>query len=158
MKDDCPTYSLEHLSLFADGELPQKDANDLEAHLLTCSACTRRLENLSEINHCFDGHVRALTKQENQPVSVTGAWPWPKGRFKNLFGRATNPLSLKLASLGAMALIAMVAVFNIPMHDNPIPSGASPSAIVKSVDTDSSSVMILETETDKHTIIWFSEV
>lgn len=65
-------------------------------------------------------------------------------------------MAVKLASLGTAALVLAVAL--LPWAgDPPLDQAPEPSAIVKSVDTNGSSVMIIETTNTRHTIIWFSE-
>jgi hypothetical protein len=58
---------------------------------------------------------------------------------------------LQLASIAAI-LLATVIYYQ---GDTVVPTG--PSAIVNSVDGDIASVMILETQASKHTIIWYTE-
>ncbi len=74
-----------------------------------------------------------------------------KKSFGNIFGTFGKNIYLKLASIAAILMISLYT-FQGGLFT---PSG--PSAIVKSVDTDFTSVMIIETQNKKHTIIWFSE-
>ena len=69
----------------------------------------------------------------------------------NIFGLFSKNINLKLASIAAILMIGLYT-FQGSMFDPP-----GPSAIVKSIDTDFASVMIIETQKEKHTIIWFSE-
>jgi RNA polymerase sigma-70 factor (ECF subfamily) len=67
------------------------------------------------------------------------------------FRRPVRPFLVAAASLAALFVIAVFALTN----DGPAIAG--PSAIVKSIDTDYTAVMIFETPETHHTIIWYSE-
>ena len=61
--------------------------------------------------------------------------------------------------LGSVAAIIILSISTIYLQKKPALSlSDGPSAIVTSVDGDVSSVMILETQDKKHTIIWYKEV
>ena len=66
-----------------------------------------------------------------------------------LFGKN---IYLKLVSLAAVVMIGL-----FPFDEDLLQNPSGPSAIVNSVDTEYASVMIIETQKEKHTIIWFSE-
>jgi hypothetical protein len=70
------------------------------------------------------------------------------GDIVGLFGKN---IYLQLASI---IVILMISLFSF---QGALFSPTGPSAIVTSVDTDVASVMIIETQKEKHTIIWFSE-
>jgi hypothetical protein len=73
-------------------------------------------------------------------------------QFKsNTFELFNQNIYLKLASITAILMISLFS-FQNTWFGTP-----GPSAIVNSVDTDFASVMIIETQKEKHTIIWFSE-
>jgi hypothetical protein len=92
--------------------------------------------------------AQASSLNMGKKFSSPGKHNGPIARF---FGSPTDHLYIKLASLTAVAALLILIVFQPP------PPQLSPSAIVKSLDTNASSVMIIETLKEKHTIIWFSE-
>jgi len=113
-----------------------------------CQSCTSKEARFRQMAPTFEAHVAAQTlmiKTTLPPISpVKNPTTRPKGRVH------------KLASLGTAALIFAVAL--LPWTDDPgLDQIPEPSAIVNSVDTYGSSVMIIETANTQHTIIWFSE-
>lgn len=73
--------------------------------------------------------------------------------FSNQFFN-TRKFYLQLTSVAAIILVSISMIY---LQKEPSFSGG-PSAIITSVDGDISSVMILETQEEKHTIIWYKEV
>lgn len=71
------------------------------------------------------------------------------GTISGLFGKN---IYLKLASILAVLMIGL-----FPFDEDLLQGPSGPSAIVNSLDTEYASVMIIETQIEKHTIIWFLE-
>ncbi len=69
----------------------------------------------------------------------------------NIFGFSKKYILVKLTS------IAMISLISLFILQKALFTPTGPSAIVKYVDTDYSSVMIIETQKEQHTIIWFNE-
>lgn len=152
----CGHYSGETISRFIDGELPDNQYKQMEAHLANCDACAAAVGKASllegqfrkEIDQAFAGFdpaaisqtVTRRTQQPDRPVS------WK--RIPELLNRK---LVLQLAS------IAVIVSGTVLWYQSPSDVSKGPSAIVTSVDADMGSVMILETETNHHTIIWYRE-
>lgn len=152
MKHRCSEYTLEQISRFVDKELPPDSYQAMAGHCRDCSECKKTIKTLSQISTVFQAHVA----QESAAINNTMAEPAapenlpPKG-FTTVFGALGQHLFLKLGFITAV-LVAGIFVYNTQFAP---PQG--PSAIVKYVDTEMPSVMIFETEKQKHTIIWISE-
>lgn len=155
MKKKCSAYMSEEISRFVDNELPQDIQDAVARHLCLCRECSRLVEQYRALGLGFDHHATqkihplgadTLKKTIPHPIKASRTPPWA-----HIFGFLGKNIYLKLASIAAILIISLIP-FQRGMFD---PSG--PSAIVKSVDTDVASVMIIETQKEKHTIIWFSE-
>lgn len=155
MTHTCKHYTSQDISRFFDNEVSPDQRELIEHHLVHCKRCRQVLEQYQSIATGFNVHV----DQQVQTLHTAGMRhrlaatltplnkaPWARvSRFFN------HHLYLKLASVAAIVLICLVPF-------KPVLFGpGGPSAIVKSVDTDFASVMIIETLKEKHTIIWFSE-
>ena len=155
MKKSCNKYTSEDISRFVDNELSENQYHALTQHIIHCPACSRLVEQYRSISDVFNEHA----EQEILKIDRTGlkqkieyATQNSKGTsLGNVFGFFGKNIYLKLTSITA---IVMIGLFTF-QGDLLGPSG--PSAIVKYVDTDFSSVMIIETQKEQHTIIWFSE-
>jgi len=146
----CNRYSEEFISRFVDQEVTPFDHSTFIRHMNDCQDCAELESKFRLMTSGFERHVDSQTlriKKESPPISFEKQLAW-KNRYRNL--------TLKLASLGTAALIFTVAL--LPWAGDPARDRIhEPSAIVNSVDTYGSSVMIIETVNTQHTIIWFSE-
>ena len=155
MKKPCSKYSSEDINRFVDNELPRDRYHELARHLHHCSDCSLLIEQYESISIVFSDHADqqklkidpARLKQRFDRILQNSQ----KKSLKNAFGFFGRNIYLKLASITAILMISLFT-FQGGLFD---PAG--PSAIVKSVDTEFASVMIIETQKEKHTIIWFSE-
>lgn len=142
------------MSQFVDGELDLEKTEAVSSHVTHCRACADQVASLQKLSRVFKDHTTRQTaqiKMAHIPGAVGPGEPrTPLGRLEPVFRGMTGHLLLKLASLAAVAIFLILAV----SQDSP---QMGPSAIVKSLDTTASSVMIIETPIEKHTIIWFSE-
>jgi anti-sigma factor RsiW len=148
MTQQCSKYTERFISRFVDNELDPVRTMEFSSHLADCPDCAQTAARFQNLGVVFNAHtqrqiarVSCLETASNFPDDKK-----PTGRW----GKITDHLYIKLASLTAVAALLILAVF----QGTP-PAG--PSAIVKSLDTNASSVMIIETIKEKHTIIWFSE-
>ncbi|HCY84764.1 MAG TPA: hypothetical protein DHV36_06475 [Desulfobacteraceae bacterium] len=165
----CNRYTKEFISRVADNEVRQEAHSVFLRHAKTCAACAETLADFRQMGQLFSSHTEAEVgriRTELPPITVTapqgaqnrkGLWGWI-GRMgqglASVFGRGA--MGLKLASLSAVALILAVSLYTW-QGDSGNGMVPGPSAIVNSVDTYGSSVMIIETPESHHTIIWFSE-
>ncbi len=154
MSPPCRQYTPEFISQFVDGELDLEKTEAVSSHVTHCRACADQVASLQKLARVFNDHTTrqmALVKMAHIPGAARpGFGVAPMGSLGPLFRGMTDHWTLKLASLAAMAIFLILAVSQDP-------SQMGPSAIVKSLDTTASSVMIIETPIEKHTIIWFSE-
>lgn len=147
MEKICSRYRPREISRFVDNELSQSRHQELAQHLLSCSECSRLARQYQSLSLMFTDHLDT-TRLKIDPDSL-----------KQKFERATQStgktirgnIYLKLASIAAIVMISLFA-FQTGLFRS-----VDSSAIVTSVDTDFSSVMIIETQKKHHTIIWFSE-
>jgi len=148
MTQQCSKYTQKFISRFVDNELDPARTMEFSFHLKNCQDCAKLVTKFQKLGIVFNTHVATQIAQAS-PVDLATT-PLDYEKPNGLFGRMTDHLYIKLASLTAVAALLILAVFQ-----GAPPAG--PSAIVKSLDTNASSVMIIETIKEKHTIIWFSE-
>jgi anti-sigma factor RsiW len=156
MEKKCDVYTSEDISRFVDIELSSDQCRAFEHHLSLCSECSRLVSQYKNLSLAFSRHthkramgIAALNLEHKLEQKIQCSEQKPYQNISGLFGKN---LYLKLAGIAA---VVMIGFFSFdPTLFGP-PSG--PSAIVNSVDTEYTSVMIIETKEEKHTIIWFSE-
>jgi anti-sigma factor RsiW len=143
---ECNKYTKAFISQFADKEVSERERDGFIRHMAQCRTCAETEAQFRQINQTFTRHINSQVshiRKELPPLSLEKKHGW----FRLPVG-----LGLKLASLGAAALILMISLY--PGINDPV---QNPSAIVNSIDTYGSSVMIIESPNTQHTIIWFSE-
>lgn len=153
MIQKCSKYTEKFISQFVDNEWGPTQTVEFSSHLDHCPDCAARVAKFQKLSIVFNSHAAAQVARLNaSPMNMARPLNTDKlrGSFSRLFQGLTHHLYIKLASLTAVAVLLIVAVFQ---GTHPV----GPSAIIKSLDTNASSVMIIETEKEKHTIIWFSE-
>lgn len=146
MKKSCGNIHRD-ISRFVDKELSREQYQKLAQHLSNCPDCNLLVEQYKTLSNIFNEHADQIRLKLNTD------------KLKHKSGFITQDLSkkswsniyLKLASITAILVISLVAL------QGDVFRSKEPSAIVTSVNTDFSSVMIIETQKEKHTIIWFSE-
>ncbi len=153
MTQKCSKYTEKFISQFVDNEWGPAKTLEFSSHLDHCPDCAGQVARLQKLANVFEAHTTAQVQQKTSYMAMEhpGFARGILNRFNRFIrGGMTDHLYIKLASLTAVAVLLILAVFqgNTPM---------GPSAIVKFLDTNASSVMIIETEKEKHTIIWFSE-
>ncbi len=159
MEKNCEKYSFEDINRYVDNELPQTIHTEIARHCESCIPCRRLADSIGSIDSVFKNHIdkqamgfdrNIIPDKVKEKLTTT-----PKTAFGNIFdntlGLFGKNIYLKLSGITAILIIGL-AMFNGTVIG---PSG--PSAIVNYVDTELSSVMIIETQKQKHTIIWFSE-
>ncbi|MDA8133829.1 MAG: hypothetical protein M0T82_04340 [Desulfobacteraceae bacterium] len=154
MKKKCTVYTSEDISRFVDLEPSSDQCRAFEHHLSLCRECSRRFDQYKNLSLAFSRHThkRAI---KIAPLDLAHKLekklhcPDKKQHISRLFGKNIH---LKLAGIAA---VVMMGFFSLDPTLLKTPSG--PSAIVTSVDTECTSVMIIETREEKHTIIWLSE-
>jgi hypothetical protein len=156
MEKKCDLYTSEDISLFVDHELSSDQCRAFEHHLSFCRNCSRLVDQYRNVSLAFSRHAHRKTMgvpaldlehEFNKPLLNSKKEP-----LKNISGLFGKNIYLKLASLAAVVMIGL-----FPFDGDLLQNPSGPSAIVNSVDTEYASVMIIETQKEKHTIIWFSE-
>ena len=155
MKKSCSQYTPEDMSMFVDNELSRDKYQELVLHFEQCSHCSSLVKDYNALSAAFQNHAQSKISQVNsarvkqkldQTIQNSENKP-----LKNSFGLFGKNTYLKIASIAA---ILMITLFTF---QNKLFTPSGPSAIIKYVDTDFSSVMIIETQKEQHTIIWYSE-
>lgn len=86
-------HPLEALSALLDGELPEPQRREVEAHLADCAACARHLEELKALDtlargmppvavpdgylEALPGRVRARIRADRPASTARAPWVWP---------------------------------------------------------------------------------
>jgi anti-sigma factor RsiW len=155
MKKTCTLYRPEQFSRFVDHELAESIRDEMTRHLVSCPDC----RGLVDRYIAMDREINRLAEQEilkfdpDQVKQRLGS-ALENSRLKPRTSVLTffhKNIYLKLASIAAILMISLIP-FQGALFDS-----SGPSAIVKSVDSDFASIMIFETQKEKHTIIWLSE-
>ncbi|WP_300457557.1 zf-HC2 domain-containing protein [Desulfobacula sp.] len=151
----CNLYKPEEISRFVDNELPPDHYQKIAQHLTHCRDCNRLVEQYRSISLAFNRHADQQ-KLMIDPDQLThklalSVKPSPEKSYRPVWGYFGKNIYIKFASIAAILVISLF------MFQGDLMGPSGPSAIVKSVDTDFASVMIIETQREKHTIIWFSE-
>ena len=149
----CRKYTEEFISRFVDREVSPADRDAYLIHRNECRICREREAGFRELKRAFQRHTDLRVthiKNDLPPIPVPVSTPRP-GKVPGWMG-FKRYAGLKLAALGAAAMIIAAVILPVT-HDRP----TEPTAIVNSLDTYGSSVMIIETSDTQHTIIWFSE-
>lgn len=152
----CRTYTREMISRYVDNELPQDLRRDLEAHLEICRDCRTAVTGYTHIDaavrHTLDSHVSSMDTSAISSTVLEAVRKKKQPFFRRYFPNAMpGKIVLQLASIAA--IVTAATVWN---QDNPV-MPAGPSAIVTSVAADTGSVMVLESASGNHTIIWYTE-
>ncbi len=157
MENKCDLYTSKDISQFIDGELSSEKYRSLEHHLPTCADCSRLIDGYKTVSIVFSRHAdrqsmgnsAALSLKHKLDKSVLNSHEKPFEKISGLFGKN---IYLKFACVAAVLMIGL-----FPFDEDLINDSSGPSAIVNSIDAEYTSVMIIETQEEKHTIIWFSE-
>ena len=152
MKSDCEHFGLQ-LSAYLDGELPEKERNEVEKHLETCRSCEQLV---SELDEAGDVIKAALSPNSDQGVDLTGVWeeietragfgPTIWQRIKSLVDRPV----VWFPAAAATAAIALL-IFVMPAEKTQEPVKLSR---VESVYSQTGQVMLLQTAKSRRPIIW----
>lgn len=157
MKNKCDFYTSEDISRLIDREVSSEECKSFEHHLSHCRDCGELADQYRLVSLAFSCYTDRITKgienasmEQQLEKTLFASKKKPLKNFSGLFGKNVY---LKLASVVAVIMIGLFP-FDDDLLKDPL---AGPSAIVNSVDTEYTSVMIIQTQKEKHTIIWFSE-
>ncbi len=156
MEKKCEAYTSEDISRLVDIELSSDQCRAFEHHLSLCSECSRLFSQYKDLSLAFSRHthkeamgIGALHLEHKLEQKIQCS---EKKTYQNISGLFGKNFYLKLAGIAAVVMIGF-----FPFDPTLLGTPSGPSAIVNSVDTEYKSVMIIETQKEKHTIIWFSE-
>lgn len=152
MENECAFYG-PLLNAYLDGELPEKERKEIEAHLETCQKCRQLVQELEQIG---DTLKEAFADVPEPEIDLTDIWekieakanfgPSIWQRFKDLF---IKPV-IWLPATAAVA-VAAALVFTISIRTMHVPLEMSR---VESVYSQSGQVMVLQTAKSGRPIIW----
>lgn len=157
MEKECDLCTSEDISRFIDGELSLEQCRSFEHHFSLCPDCSHRVDRYKSLSSAFSRHAdqKTMGKHETADLgykleqTVLNSEKKSHSPLSGLFGKNVY---LKLATIMAVLMIGL-----FPFDEDLLKDPSGPSAIVNSLDTEYASVMIIETQKEKHTIIWFSE-
>ncbi|MBI9089637.1 MAG: zf-HC2 domain-containing protein [Desulfobacterium sp.] len=155
-KYQCRHCDARTLGRYLDRELSPGEWQEIENHLTTCSHCRSVVEHLERLSQTFSQGIDQGTFGLSNSLSGESILARIKAEKQPFWADLADLMKakrniLQLASIAAI-LLATVIYYQ---GDTVLPTG--PSAIVNSVDGEIASVMILETQVSKHTIIWYTE-
>ena len=155
MNNACPAYSLKKIIRFVDDELSPAERQEIKAHLDTCDVCRSQVDTLTRIHRSFvfEADIAADTTPSLLEKPLTQK-PDPKS-FASWLGSLWSSLFQKRPALGFASIAAVLAIGVLFFQPWAGPKG--PSATINTIDTTASSVMILETPENRHTILWYTE-
>ena len=160
MTTSCSRYSEKQISRFIDGALSRQEIEQIRQHLSSCPACRDLAAQFRKAAKTFEELVEPPGKvidPDRLYQSMLHSAEKPGGSragrfFSHRFYRFV-PFRPLLAAVSAAVLLV---IGGIVLMNNGI-SPDSPSAIVTTIDTEYTAVMIFETPDTHHTIIWYSE-
>jgi anti-sigma factor RsiW len=143
------------LSRYIDNELGSDDHHRVSEHIKDCPACQMTMRENQLITEIFknkiDKEISGVTFDGLHKKVITRIREKEKSRFSDLHNRmATKKLYFSLPIAAVLIFIITITFFNTNYTTDP-------SAIVNSINTTNSSVMILETQESHMTVIWFNE-
>lgn len=141
------------LTAYLDGELPEKEHKEVEAHLKSCESCRALARELQETTDILKS---AYATKAEPPVDLTGVWEEIEARVKfgpSLWQRVwqffERPIVwLPAASVAAAAILLVLLLY--PVHKQ-VPIQISQ---VESVYSSSGQVMVLQTARQGNPLIW----
>ena len=143
------------ISQFYDKELGPEDDDRARKHIDSCPICSDTFEDLKDLSERVGVHIFSqysetdgATAEENVLKGIDRKnipW-WKRGRGTFFSKRTLIPVTTMAALI--------IALFTV-LRPAPVPG---PSAIISSLTTSMSSVIIMETPKTRQTILWFNEL
>ena len=144
---------IEKLYQFADGELSGKEKEQAQLHLAECPSCREVLQQSRQLAVLHQQFTQQHSPFSTHPAMTAkilkrfrqGPQPWHQ-RFQRYFPKwVTVPL--------ATAVLLLALALPWLLQDKI----TEPSAIITSLTSESSSVMMFETPVSKQTVIWIAD-
>ena len=153
--NSCRVYDRKIACLFVDGELEPDRAFEFERHTGKCAECRNLVSVYRRTRDILHSHAETVQPRSGRMFMQERVLEKLEKRqpFTTLKWNRTGIFSKKILKPAFIAAIIVVGVFLL--HSDTV-RYRGPSAIVNSVDSETASIMIMETQKEKHTIIWFS--
>lgn len=160
MTTSCSRYSEKQISRFIDEALPRQECEQIRQHLDACPACRDLAAQFRKTAKIFEELVEppgTAIDPERLYQSMQHSAEKPAGsRAGGIFSWRYHSFLPFRPVLAAATAAVLLVMGGIALMSNGV-SSDSPSAIVTSIDTEYTAVMIFETPDTHHTIIWYSE-
>jgi len=143
------------LSRYIDNELGSDDHHRISEHIKDCLVCQMTMQENQFIKETFKNklakEISGVAFDGLHKKVMTRVREKEKSRLSGLHNRmATKKILFSLPIAAVLIFILTISFFNTNYTTDP-------SAIVNSINTKNSSVMILETQKSHMTVIWFNE-
>ena len=166
-KKICTAYDQITAELYLDHELPPKTAKAFKEHIKNCHSCKEKIETLEKVSQLFTRSIHHPTPPpsslEEEVLLKIKSYQVKSRQFKSQQVKSQQ-IKFRLGELltswkfymqtASLVALSMITLF---FFQGTQTIAQEPSAIVESMDSTISSVMIFETQHDKHTIIWYKE-
>jgi anti-sigma factor RsiW len=143
---------------FRDGELEDNERLRIASHIENCPHCRQHLEQTDRLGQTISRHFaeRSLDEVAAARLAAT-TMRRLRQRPSPFFRRLADGLTRKKIwfPAAATAFVLMAAIFTAQWEK--VPERSAPSAIIHSFRADTTSVMIMETQNKRQTVIWFTE-
>ena len=161
MKNSCSSVSM-LLEKYFDQEVTGTERSLVESHLQDCPACRGALTSMKDMRTLIKVPVEEAVREEDFP------WVWQKiekgirSEEKRTFWETlrlwlqTFPFSRRKAWIPAAAAMSIILILTIPLLFKKTASLPSPP-VVEYIESQTSNVMVYESEDTKVTVIWFFE-
>jgi len=152
MKIQCETFG-PRLSAYLDGELPDKERQEVQEHLKTCETCQQLARELQETASILkDTHTPSAEPQ----VDLTGVWEEIEARvdfgptiWRRMMKRVWKPVIWVPAVVAAASVALLVLIRPVPQEQVPMELSR-----VESVYSQTGSVMVLQTAKKGQPLVW----
>lgn len=158
MKDEC-SNSAPLISRYLDGECTPEEAEKVESHLETCSAC---MELKKELESVISLTASAFPREESRDVNWDAMWnniekeAFPGPSIWQKIAEAFRQPVIWFPAAAISAAVAALLFLNI--YPQATQQTVTPLCHVESVSTGSGQVMILKTARTGQPIIWIMPV
>ncbi len=153
MKQGCPQYDPELIGRFVDGELTGTERDAVSRHLEECLQCRKTVQSCERMSHTLSALLEMEASSLPETVIEENVLSGINEKEKTFLFNLPHPAKLYLQT--AFIIVIMIVGGTFYMKYPAV--APTPSAIVNYVEGDAASVMIFETENEKHTVIWYTE-
>ena len=152
MKIQCETFGPQ-LSAYLDGELADKERQEVQEHLKICEKCQQLVREMEETT----GILKDMRTQSAEPqVDLTGVWEEIEARvdfgptiWQRIRKRVWKPVIWVPAVVAAASVALLVLIRPMPQEQLPMELSR-----VESVYSQTGSVMVLQTAKRGQPLVW----